>query len=259
MAEVVRSKLAGGVLTVVIDRQEQRNALNIDVNRGLLEALEQARVQDAVRVVVLTGAGERAFCAGADLGGLSPDAGAVELHRGREMFGQVLQALRKLPKPVIARVNGAALAGGFGLALGCDLAVAADHATFGTTEVKVGMWPYLISAVIMEHLGPKRTMDLLLSGRRMTADEALGWGLVNRVVPAEDLDAAVEEMAEGLVALSPVVLALGKESYATAVQMRRDEALPYLAGMLGLHLQTSDAMEGIAAFLQKRRPEWTGR
>ena len=259
MDEVVRTALDDGVLTVTINRPEQRNALNADVNRGLLDALATASADDAVRVVVLTGAGEKAFCAGADLGGLRPDAGAAELHHGRALFADVLQGMRRLPKPVIARVNGAALAGGFGLALACDLAIAADHATFGTTEVKVGMWPYLISAVINEHLGPKRTMDLLLSGRRMDAAEALSWGLVNRVVAGSDLDAVVDETAQHLASLSPVVLALGKESYAVASQMTREQALPYLAGMLSLHLQTEDAVEGITAFIEKRPPEWRGR
>ena len=259
MTDVVRTDLRDAVLTVTIDRPEQRNALNADVNRGLLAALEAARADDDVRVVILTGAGEKAFCAGADLGGLQPDAGAVQLHEARSMFAEVLQGLRQLPKPVIARVNGAALAGGFGLALGCDLVVAAETATFGTPEVKVGMWPYLISAVIMEHLGPKRTMDLLLSGRRMTAGEALEWGLVNRVVPPDDLDGAVAETAAGLVALSPVVLALGKQSHAVASQLSRSDALPYLAGMLSLHLQTEDVTEGITAFLEKRPPQWRGR
>ena len=259
MTDVVRTETTDAVLTVTIDRPEQRNALNADVTRGLLAALRSAEQDDAVRVVVLTGAGDRAFCAGADLGGLAPDAGAAELHRARALFADVLRGLRALPKPVIARINGAALAGGFGLALGCDLAVAADSATFGTTEVKVGMWPYIISAVINEHLGPKRTMDLLLSGRRMDAQEALSWGLVNRVVPAAELDAAVGEMAAGLAALSPLVLGLGKQSYATMTGMARDEAFAYLAGMLSLHLQTEDAVEGITAFLQKRPPQWRGR
>ena len=257
--DVVQTALADGVLTVTINRPDQRNALNADVNRGLLAALDTASSDDEIRVVVLTGAGDRAFCAGADLGGLRPDAGAVELHHGRALFADVLQGLRRLPKPVVARINGAALAGGFGLAQGCDQAIAVDHATFGTTEVRVGMWPYLISAVINEHLGPKRTMDLLLRGRRMDAAEALSWGLVNRVVEASELDAAVAETTQHLAALSPVVLALGKEAYAVASQLSRDDALPYLAGMLSLHLQTEDAVEGITAFLQKRAPEWRGR
>lgn len=259
MTDVVRTQLTAAVLTVTIDRPEQRNALNADVTRGLLAALAKAEQDEAVRVVVLTGAGDRAFCAGADLGGLSPDAGAVELHLGRAGFADVLTRLRATPKPVIARVNGAALAGGFGLALGCDLAIAADTATFGTTEVKVGMWPYIISAVINEHLGPKRTMDLVLSGRRMDAAEALSWGLLNKVVAAAELDAAVAETAAGLVALSPVVLAQGKRSYAAMAGMRREDAFAYLAGMLSLHLQTEDAREGITAFLEKRSPQWRGR
>ena len=259
MDDVVRSGLSDGVLTVTINRPEQRNALTADAMRGLLDALQRAEREEGIRVVVLTGAGERAFCAGADLAGLRADAGAVERHEGRTMLADVLQALRRLPTPVIARVNGPALAGGFGLALACDLAIAVDDATFGTPEVKVGMWPYLISAVIMEHLGPKRTMDLLLTGRRIDAEQALEWGLVNRVVPRDQLDTAVAETAAGLVALSPVVLALGKRAYAVSAQMRRDEALEYLGGMLGLHLQTEDAAEGLAAFIEKRAPRWRGR
>ena len=259
MSDVVRTDLSEGVLTLTIDRPDQRNALNADVNRGLLTGLARAADEDAVRVVVVTGAGHKAFCAGADLGGLAPDAGPAELHRGRELFADVLQGIRRLDKPVVARINGAALAGGFGLALACDLAIAADHATFGTTEVKVGMWPYMISAVINEHLGPKRTLDLLLTGRRIAAEQALEWGLLNRVVPGDELDAAVAETTAGLVALSPVVVSLGLQSYAAMAQMRRDDALPYLAGMLSLHLQTEDAVEGITAFLQKRAPQWKGR
>ena len=260
MAEAaVRTEAGGGVLRVTIDRPAQRNALNADVNRGLLDALTRLRTDDDVRVMVLTGAGDQAFCAGADLGGLSPDAGAVELHQGRALFADVLRELREVGKPVVGRVNGHALAGGFGLALGCDLLVAADHATFGTTEVKVGMWPYMISAVIMEHLGPKRTLELMMTGERIDAAKALEWGLVNRVVPGADLDAATDELVGTLLGLSPVVFALGKESYGAAMQMGRDQALIYLASMLSLHLQTEDVVEGITAFLQKRAPEWKGR
>ena len=259
MDDVVRTALDDGVLTVTITRPEQRNALTVDVTRGLLDALQRAEREDEIRVVVLTGAGERAFCAGADLGGLRADAGAVERHEGRTLFADVLQALRRAPTPVIARINGAALAGGFGLALACDLAIAADDASFGTPEVKVGMWPYLISAVIMEHLGPKRTMDLLLTGRRIDAAQALDWGLVNRVVPRDQLDAAAAETAAGLAAFSPLVLALGKQAYAVSAQLRRDDALEYLGGMLGLHLQTEDAAEGLTAFIEKRAPHWRGR
>jgi enoyl-CoA hydratase len=259
VSQPVRIDLDDGVLRVMIDRAEQRNALNLDVNRGLLDAIGRARADEQVRVVVLTGAGDRAFCAGADLGGLDGDAGAVALHRGRAMFADVLTGLRTLPKPVVGRVNGHALAGGFGLALACHLLVAADHATMGTTEVKVGMWPYMITTVIVDHLGPKRALELMLTGTRLSAAEAAELGLVNRVVPGDGLDDAVGELTERLRRLSPVVLALGLESFARAADMRREDALPYLASQLSLHLQTEDVVEGITAFLDKREPQWKGR
>jgi enoyl-CoA hydratase len=255
----VRTDFADGVLRVTIDRAEQRNALNLDVNRGLLAALERARADEQVRVVVLTGAGERAFCAGADLGGLDSDAGAVAEHRGRALFADVLTGLRTLPKPVVGRINGHALAGGFGLALACHLLVAADHATLGTTEVKVGLWPYMITTVIVDHLGPKRALELMLTGDRLSAAQAADLGLVNRVVAAAELDDAVDALTEQLIGLSPVVLALGLESFARAADMRREDALPYLAGQLSLHLETEDVLEGVTAFLQKRPPHWKGR
>jgi enoyl-CoA hydratase len=257
--DVVRTDLVDGALWITIDRPEQRNALNADVNRGLLAALARLREDDEAKLAVLTGAGDKAFCAGADLGGLNPEAGAVALHRGRSMFADVLRELRSVPKPVVGRVNGHALAGGFGLALGCDLLIAAEDATFGTTEVKVGMWPYMITAVIVEHLGPKRTLELMMTGKRIDAAQALEWGLVNQVVPAAQLDEAVGELVAQLAGLSPVVLSLGKESYAAAMGMPRDEALSYLGSMLALHLQTEDVVEGVTAFLQKRPPEWKAR
>ena len=249
----------GAVLRAVIDRPEQRNALNAEVNRGLLAALDEARVDDGIAVVVLTGAGDRVFCAGGDLGAMRLDAGEAALHRDRALFAAVLEGVRALPKPVVARVNGHALAGGFGLALACDLVVAAEDATFGTTEVHVGLWPYMITAVIVDHLGPKRALELMLTARRLSAREAADLGLVNRVAPADDLDAAVDELVGGLLALSPVVLSLGKEAFGRALQMRREDALPYLGAMLGLHLRTDDAAEGVRAFLEKRPPRWTGR
>lgn len=259
---VVREELADdGILTVTINRPEQRNAVSVDVSRGLLAALGRARDEDAVRLVVLTGAGGKVFCAGGDLGaaGMRPDGGAVAQHRDRALFADVLRGLQTLPKPVIGRVNGHALAGGFGLALACDLVVAADHATFGTTEVRVGLWPYMITTVIADHLGPKRTLELMMTGRRLSAGEASAWGLANRVVPGEQLDDAVSALTGELLALSPVVLSLGKESYAAAAGMRRDDALAYLASQLSLHLQTEDVVEGVAAFLDKRDPQWKGR
>jgi enoyl-CoA hydratase/carnithine racemase len=257
--EPVRTERDGSVLELTIDRPDQRNAVNPAVNRALLAALAEARDDDGVHAVVLTGAGEKAFCAGGDLGGMRPDAGAVGQHRDRALFADVLRGLADLPKPVVARVNGHALAGGFGLALACDLLVAADHAHFGTTEVKLGMWPYMITAIITDHLGPKRTLELMLTGERIDAATAREWGLANRVVPSGELDDAVAELTGRLTSLSPVVLSLGKESYAAAARMRRDDALAYLASQLSLHLQTEDVAEGVAAFMEKRDPQWKGR
>lgn len=249
----------GAVLRVTINRPEARNAMNVDVTRGLLAAIELAREDDELVAVVLTGAGDRAFCAGGDLGGLDLGAGEAAIHRDRALFADVLEGLRLLPRPVIGRVNGHALAGGFGLALACDVLIATEGATFGATEVTVGLWPYMISTLIVEHLGPKRAMELMLTGRRISASEALDHGVVSRVVPAGELDDAVGALVEQLSALSPLVLSLGKEAVGRTRSMRREDALPYLAGMLSVHVRTDDAREGVMAFMEKRPPRWTNR
>lgn len=249
----------GPLLRVTINRPDARNAINVDVTVALLDAIRQAEAADDIVAVVLTGAGDRAFCAGGDLGGLDLGAGETAIHRGRALFAEVLEGFRRLRRPVIGRVNGHALAGGFGLALACDVLIAADTATFGATEVKVGLWPHMISTVIADHVGPKKAMELMLTGERLTAAEALELKLVNRVVPSAELDAAVDAFTDRLAALSPVVLSLGKESFGTSRTMRREDALPYLAGMLSVHVRTDDAKEGIMAFLEKRPPAWTNR
>lgn len=255
----VITDLAGGVLRVTIDNAEARNAMNPEVTGGLIEAFGRRALEEDVAVVVLTGVGDQAFCAGADLSGMPPGLGEVAQHRLRGRFAELVEAMRRCPRPIIGRVNGHALAGGFGLALACDLLVVADHATFGTTEVRVGLWPYMVTVLMVEHLGPKQALELMLTGRRIDAAEAHSLGLVNRVVPPADLDAVTEELVATLSAHSPLVLALGKESFSTARQMRREDALPYLNAMLTLHTKTEDALEGIAAFFSKRAPEWKNR
>ena len=251
----------GAVLTLTIDRPDARNALNQEVLEGLLDGLEAARDDDEIRVVVLTGAGDRVFCAGADLaGGLgSDDAGAVAQHDARGALIRLFDAIAELDKPLIGRINGHALAGGLGVALACDLLVATEDATFGTPEVKVGLWPFVISAVIVEHLGPKRALDMMMTGRRIAADEAMSWGLVNRVVPADELDAAVDELVDRLHRASPVALTLGRRSFHRTRGMAPRDAMAYLHGMLDLAVQTEDVAEGITAFFEKREPDWPGR
>ena len=258
--EAVFTDQQDAVLTVTINRPEARNSLSVDVLTGLVEAFRDADTDDSVRVVVLTGAGDKAFCAGADLAGaFDPDAAVLDQHRGRGLLRDLFDTTRTLGKPLVGRVNGHALAGGFGVALACDVLVAADDVTFGTPEVRVGLWPYMISSLIVEHLGPKRAMELMMTGRRLGADEAQAWGLVNQVVPRDQLDAAVGTMTDQLVAAAPLALRLGKEATATAREMSPSASLAYLHGMLDLNAQTEDVVEGIQAFFGKREPRWTGR
>lgn len=253
----VLSSLDGGVRTLTIDREERRNALSPEVLTALLSAVRSPG--DGVRVIVVTGAGEKAFSAGADLGALNPDATQLELHEGRGMLRELILAIRECPLPVVARVQGLCLAGGFGLMLACDVAVASEAAAFGTPEVDVGLWPFMIGALVARHVSPKRALDLMLTGRRIDAATALDWGLVSRVVPAAALDETVAEVAAGLAAKSPLVLRLGKAAYYATEDVALAPALAHLQGQLSLLTQSKDAVEGITAFFQKRPPEWTGR
>jgi len=244
---------------VVIDREERRNALNPEVTAGLLEGLQRAASDDPCRVVVLTGAGDKAFCAGGDLGGFQAEASAHEQHRLRGQLGEVFLAMQALPKPVIARVNGHALGGGYGLMLAADIVVAVDDAQIGTPEIDVGLWPHIITAVIQRNVPRKIAFEMMLTGRRIDANEAERWGIVNRAVARGELDGVVDEYVETLAAKSPAILALGKQSFYRAQDMAFPEALAFLNSMLSLNLQAEDVAEGVSAFLQKRAPEWKGR
>jgi enoyl-CoA hydratase/carnithine racemase len=257
---VVRQERDGSAMVLTIDRPEARNALTPQVLTELVAGLEAATGDPGVRVVVLTGAGDRAFCAGADLAsGLTADASAVDQHRQRGLLRDLFAATEALDKPLVGRINGHALAGGFGVALACDLLVAADDAMFGTPEVKVGLWPFVISALVVEHVGPKRALELMMTGQRLTAEQAREWGFVNRVVPRTELDAAVAELVAELAAGAPLALALGRRAFHETRAMDPHSAMAYLHGMLDLAVQTEDVAEGIAAFFGKREPQWRGR
>lgn len=258
--DAVRTQQDGMVATVTINRPDARNALDGEVLAGLAAAFRDADRDDGVRVVVLTGAGDRAFCAGADLAGAFDQQASVrDQHEGRGMLRELFATTGDLGKPLVGRVNGHALAGGLGVALACDVLVAADDVTFGTPEVRVGLWPYMISALIVEHLGPKRAMELMMTGRRLSAEEAREWGLVNTVVPRAQLDDAVAELAEQLLAAAPLALRWGKQATARSRDMPPGASLAYLHGMLDLNAQTEDVVEGIQAFFARREPEWKGR
>jgi enoyl-CoA hydratase/carnithine racemase len=251
--------LADGVARITINRPDRRNALSWAVVRELRAALAGAKADPDVRVCVLTGAGDKAFCAGADLSGMAAAAGALELHHERGELADLFRDLYGLGKPTIARVRGYALAGGFGLALTCDLVVAAADAVFGVPEVNVGLWPHLITVPLIRSMPPKQALELMLTGRRVDAAEAQRIGFVNQVVPVDGLDAAVDELAATLTAKSPAALRLGRDAFYAVWDQDVDLSLKLLHPLLTVTASTEDAAEGIAAFEQKRSPVWKGR
>jgi enoyl-CoA hydratase/carnithine racemase len=259
MAPAVLADVSEGVATLTINRPERRNALSWEVVGQLRTEVDRARLDPAVKVVVLTGAGDKAFCAGADLGGMAEGASFLELHEERGAMAELFQELWALGKPTIARVRGYALAGGFGLALSCDLVVAADDAQFGTPEINVGLWPYMITVPLCRSMPPKKALELMLTGRRVDAVEALRIGFVTKIVSVEELDAAVAELAASLAAKSPAVMKLGRDSFYKVWDEDAADALAFLHSQLTLTTLTDDAKEGIAAFAEKRSPNWTGR
>jgi enoyl-CoA hydratase/carnithine racemase len=228
------------------------------VVQGLREGLARAEADPAARCIVLTGAGSRVFCAGGDLGGMSGD-GFLAGHDGRRAYGQLLLALQQVPKPTVARINGHALAGGLGLVLACDLAVASDAAGFGTPEIDRGLFPMMVLAFLQRHVGRKRALELLLTGDRLTAQQALEWGLVNRVVPAAELDQATATLAGKLAGKSLAILALGRRSFFTAEDLPLGQSVEFLSAQLSLNVLTDDTAEGVTAFLEKRPAKWADR
>ena len=249
----------GHVARLVINRPERRNALSWEVVGLLRDRLAELRADRDVRVVVLTGAGDRAFCAGADLGGMAEGAGYLDLHDARGELAELFRDLWSLGKPTVARVRGYALAGGFGLALACVLVVAADDAQFGTPEIDVGLWPYMITVPLVRSMPPKVALELMMTGRRVGADEAARLGFVTRVVPVDELDAAVDELAGSLAAKSPAIMRLGRDAFYAVWDQAADDALRTLHPLLTITTATEDAAEGIAAFLEKRPARWRGR
>jgi enoyl-CoA hydratase len=248
------------VATVTLNRPEQRNPLSAGMLGDLRTALAWCRDEPEVRVVVLTGAGDRAFCAGADLG--SFDAGAPELqrHHDRHRFVDLFLLMQDLGKPIVGRVNGHALAGGFGLACACDLLVAVESATFGTPEINVGVWPAMIQAVLARNLPRKVLLEMELLGERWTAAQMKAVGLVNRVAATPDeLDAMTADIAGRLARKSPAILRVGRDSFYRQQDMEFRAALEYLQAQLTLVTLSEDAREGVAAFFQKREPEFKGR
>ncbi len=248
----------GPLAVVTIDREPQRNTLSAQVLDGLFAALNQAENDPTVRVLILTGAGQKVFSAGADFSAMGQD-GFLAQHEMRRRYPKLLQRLQSFRKPTIARVNGHALAGGLGLLLACDLAVIVSDAQLGTPEIDRGLFPMVVLSLLQRHLGRKRSLALVLTGERISADQALSWGLVNDVVPREALDAKVNALAAVLAAKSQAVLALGRQAFFSAEDLPLEPAMELLSAQLSLNVTAEDAAEGVAAFFEKRPPKWNDR
>jgi enoyl-CoA hydratase/carnithine racemase len=256
--EQVLIEADGHVATVILNRPEQRNPLSATMLRDLASALAWCRDEPEVRVVVLTGAG-RVFCAGADLSSFDGEMDELARFQSRELFVDLFILMSELGKPIVGRINGHALAGGFGLACACDMLVAVDTATFGTPEINVGIWPMMIQAILVRNVPRKVLLEMEMLGDRWTATQLQSVGVVNRVVPHEQLDATVNEVAQALARKSPVALRLGRDSFYRQEDMDFRAALHYLHGQFLLVSQTEDSREGIKAFFEKREPDFKGR
>jgi enoyl-CoA hydratase len=258
-AQTVLLETREGTATVTLNRPDRRNALSADLVETLIETLERLKTDDDVRVIVLTGAGEKSFCAGGDLRGQQAGDGLLKLHESRGRFADLFHTMFGVGKPIIARVQGTCLGGGLGLMLACDLAVASEDATFGTPEIKVGLFPMMIMALIFRNVGRKKGMELILTGRRIDAVAAERLGLINQVVATDALDDAVDDLAARIGSFSPAVLRLGRNAVYDTMDMPMDEALSHLHAQLTLNTLLDDAAVGIGAFLTRSEPKWKGR
>ncbi len=252
-------EVSDGVATLTLNRPEQRNALSPQLLGELVDALRGARDDERVKAVVLTGAGDKVFCAGADLGGFAAEVPLLEKHLANDLFLDYFRLMPRLGKPSLCAANGHVLAGGLGLALCCDLVIAREGITFGTPEINVGAFPYMIMAIIYRNVPRKRVNEMLLLGERISADQAVDFGLANKVVAADQFDQAVREWAEKLASKSPLLMKLGHDAIYRQQDMALDDALEFLRSQLSLTLSTEDVVEGVSAFFEKREPQWKGR
>lgn len=256
MSDVVLYEVRDRAAWVTINRPDARNALSNEVIAMLVDHLRRAKRDPAVRVVVLAGAGDRAFCAGGDLSQMAESESAYEAHVGRSQLAAIFAELWGLGKPTVARVQGFALAGGCGLAAACDFVVASRDAVFGIPEVKVGLWPYMITVPLLHAMAPKQVLQLMLTAERVDATRAAELGLVSTVVDPEDLDTEIRALVDRLCEAAPQAVALGRTAFYAAVNTGLETKMQMLQAMLTVGLDMPDAQEGLAAFAEKRPAAW---
>jgi enoyl-CoA hydratase len=257
---MVRYEVADtGVATITLDHPETRNALSDALLDALIAAFERARGDDAVRAVVLTSSHEKVFSSGGDLGGFAAQQPLADKHAAIGRFPRLFRLIGELGKPTLCAANGHVLAGALGLALACDLIVAKETARFGTPEINVGVFPFMIAALIQRNVPRKKATELMLLGEQISAREAERIGIVNRVASPDEFDAVVADWAQRLAAKSPVLMRLGKDALFRIQDMAFADALEFLHAQLSLAFSTEDIQEGVRAFFDKREPAWHGR
>jgi len=261
MYETIAVETQGKVARITLSREEKRNAISPTMVTELLDAFKKYDDDPDVLVIVLTGAGDRVFCAGADFAeSMGATSSFLDRYEGQRRFAELFKVIKGLKKPLIGRINGHALGGGLGLASACDIVIAAEDCRLGTPEINVALFPYVIMATLIRFTSNrKRLLEMMLTGERVEAKEALELGLVNHVVPREQLDAKVDEIAQKIVKKSPATLRLGRRAFYTMRDMEYEKALEYLVSMLAINSEAEDLREGIAAFMEKREPEWKGK
>ena len=251
-------EVKGSAVFLTINRESRRNAISQEMIAAFLDYLDRADQDQDVLAVCITGAGEKAFCSGADLAVTLAKEGKDPLSGARN-YAQLLVKMARFGKPLVARVNGPCLAGGLGLMLSCDIVIARNDVFFSTPEVNVGIFPMMVGALLYRHVSRKKAMEMVLTGRKIPALEAESMGLITRAVEPERLDQEIQETLQLLTSKSSIGLRIGKEAFYAMSDMPFEEAVDYLCQALGKAISTEDAMEGMMAFMQKREPKFKGK